>query len=67
MQNDVIRLESEVQTGNEALIKYEEKLERYEGKKQVNTPVYSTSWGSMKSYMSYKAITNTRSKQYQLQ
>lgn len=67
LQNDVIRLESEVQTGNEALIKYEEKLERYEEKKQVNTPVYSTSWGSMKSYMSYKAITNTRSKQYQLQ
>lgn len=66
LQNDVIRLESEVQTGNEALIKYEEKLENYESKKP-STPVYSTSWGSMKSYMSYKAITNTRSKQYQLQ
>jgi hypothetical protein len=66
LQNDVIRLESEVQTGNEALIKYEEKLENYESKKP-STPVYSTSWGSMKSYMTYKAITNTRSKQYQLQ
>ena len=66
LQDNVIRLESEVQTGNEALIEYEEKLERYEGKPQ-ETPVYSTSWGSMKSYMSYKAITNTRSKQYQLQ
>ena len=66
LQDNVIRLESEVQTGNEALVEYEEKLGRYESNKQ-NKPVYSTSWGSMKSYMSYKAITNTRSKQYQLQ
>lgn len=66
LQNNVIRLESEVQTGNEALVEYEEKLENYETKKPKKT-VYSTSWGSMKSYMSYKAITNTRSKQYQLQ
>jgi vacuolar-type H+-ATPase subunit I/STV1 len=66
LQDNVIRLESEVQTGNEALVEYEEKLEDYETKK-VSKPVYSTSWGSMKSYMSYKAITNTRSKQYQLQ
>lgn len=66
LQDNVIRLESEVQTGNEALVKYEEKLEKYETK-PVAKPVYSTSWGSMKSYMSYKAITNTRSKQYQLQ
>ena len=66
LQNNVIRLESEVQTGNEALVKYEKKLETYETKKPTK-PVYSTSWGSMKSYMSYKAITNTRSKQYQLQ
>ena len=66
LQDNVIRLESEVQTGNEALIKYEKKLEHYESQKQTNT-VYGTSWGSMKSYMSYKAITNTRSKQYQLQ
>ena len=66
LQDNVIRLESEVQTGNEALVEYEEKLENYESKKQAN-PVYGTSWGSMKSYMSYKAITNTRSKQYQLQ
>ena len=66
LQDNVIRLESEVQTGNEALVEYEEKLEDYEAKK-VSNPVYSTSWGSMKSYMSYKAITNTRSKQYQLQ
>lgn len=66
LQNNVIRLESEVQTGNEALVKYEEKLENYETKK-LSKPIYSTSWGSMKSYMSYKAITNTRSKQYQLQ
>lgn len=66
LQDNVIRLESEVQTGNEALIEYEEKLDNYERQKP-STPVYSTSWGSMKSYMSYKAITNTRSKQYQLQ
>lgn len=66
LQDNVIRLESEVQTGNEALVEYEEKLENYESKKQAK-PVYNTSWGSMKSYMSYKAITNTRSKQYQLQ
>ena len=68
LQDDVIRLESEVQTGNETLIEYETKLKNYESqaKQQTNT-VYSTSWGSMKSYMSYKAITNTRSKQYQLQ
>lgn len=66
LQDNVIRLESEVQTGNEALIEYEEKLESYKNK-QPSQPVYSASWGSMKSYMSYKAITNTRSKQYQLQ
>ena len=48
------------------LIEYEEKLENYEAKKP-SQPVCSTSWGSMKSYMSYKAITNTHSKQYQLQ
>jgi hypothetical protein len=66
LQDNVIRLESEVQTGNEALIKYEEKLDDYETKK-TSEPVRNTSWGSMKSYMSYKAITNTRSKQYQLQ
>ena len=66
LQDNVIRLENEVQTGNEALVEYEEKLEDYETKKAA-TPTYSTSWGSMKSYMSYKAITNTRSKQYQLQ
>ena len=66
LQDNVIRLESEVQTGNEALVEYEEKLEDYESTKP-SKPVYSTSWGSMKSYMSYKAITNTRSKQYQLQ
>lgn len=66
LQDNVIRLESEVQTGNEALVQYEERLEYYENK-QPTEPVYSTSWGSMKSYMSYKAITNTRSKQYQLQ
>ena len=66
LQDNVIRLESEVQTGNQALIEYEEKLDDYE-KKQPSNPVYSTSWGSMKSYMSYKAITNTRSKQYKLQ
>ena len=67
LQDNVIRLESEVQTGNEALVEYEEKLEDYEKPKSPSKPVYSTSWGSMKSYMSYKAITNTRSKQYQLQ
>lgn len=66
LQDNVIRLENEVQTGNEALVVYEEKLKSYESKK-TEEPVYSTSWGSMKSYMSYKAITNTRSKQYQLQ
>ena len=66
LQNDVIRLESEVQTGNNALIVYENKLKKYESSKP-STSVYSASWGSMKSYMSYKAITNTRSKQYQLQ
>ena len=66
LQDNVIRLESEVQTGNEALVEYEEKLESYENK-QLSQPVYSASWGSVKSYMSYKAITNTRSKQYQLQ
>lgn len=66
LQDNVIRLESEVQIGNEALVEYEEKLEDYESKKS-SKPVYSTSWGSMKSYMSYKAITNTRSKQYRLQ
>lgn len=66
LQDNVIRLESEVQAGNAALVVYEEKLERYETTKP-QTPTYSTSWGSMKSYMSYKAITNTRSKQYQLQ
>ena len=68
LQDNVIRLESEVQTGNETLVEYEQKLKNYESqKKQQSNTVYSTSWGSMKSYMSYKAITNTRSKQYQLQ
>lgn len=73
LQDNVIRLESEVQTGNAALIKYEKKLKHYKEDaknkevKKPTVPVYSTSWGSMKSYMSYKAITNTRSKQYQLQ
>lgn len=66
LQDNVIRLESEVYTGNEALVEYEEKLEKYESK-QPASPVYDTSWGSMKSYMSYKAITNTRSKRYKLQ
>lgn len=80
LQNNVIQLESEVQTGNETLVKYESKLEQYkteeeikkkaeEEKKQqqivISAP--SGSWGSKKTYMSYKAITNTRSKQYQLQ
>ena len=80
LQNNVIQLESEVQTGNETLVEYESKLEQYkieeeikkkaeEEKKQqqivISAP--SGSWGSKKTYMSYKAITNTRSKQYQLQ
>lgn len=73
LQNNVIQLESEVQSGNEALVKYEEKLNRYEteekaeSEKQEVATVPSVSWGSKKTYMSYKAITNTRSKQYQLQ
>ena len=34
LQDDVIRLENEVQTGNEVLIEYEGKLENYEKKKR---------------------------------
>lgn len=71
LQDNVIQLESEVQTGNETLVEYEVKLKKYEteAKKQqaVATVPSGSSIGYMKSYMSYKAITNTRSKQYQLQ
>lgn len=63
LQNNVIQLESEIQTCNDKLKEYEETLKKYEKSNQAN----STNWGSMKSYMSYKAITNTSSKQYRLQ
>ena len=69
LQENVVQLESEVETGNESLIEYEKKLKAYETekKKQQIVQVSTSNNGSMKSYMSYKAITNTRSKQYQLQ
>lgn len=70
LQDNVIQLESEVQTGNETLVEYEVKLKKYETeakKQQAVATAPSGSWGSKKTYMSYKAITNTRSKQYQLQ
>lgn len=69
LQENVVQLESEVETGNESLIEYEKKLKAYETekKKQQVVQVSTSNNGSMKSYMSYRAITNTRSKQYQLQ
>nr|DAT96458.1 MAG TPA: cell division protein [Bacteriophage sp.] len=69
LQENVVQLESEVETGNESLIEYEKKLRAYETekKKQQVVQVSTSNNGSMKSYMSYRAITNTRSKQYQLQ
>ena len=70
MQDNVIQLESEVQTGNETLVEYEVKLKKYETeakKQQAVATVPSVGWGQKKTFMSFKAITNTRSKQYQLQ
>lgn len=70
LQDNVIQLESEVQTGNETLVEYEVKLKKYETeakKQQAVATVPSVGWGQKKTFMSFKAITNTRSKQYQLQ
>ena len=72
LQENVVQLESEVETGNESLIEYEKKLKAYETEKKKQQVVQVStsnngSWGSKKTYMSYRAITNTRSKQYQLQ
>ena len=72
LQENVVQLESEVETGNGSLIEYEKKLKAYETEKkkqqviQVSTS-NNGSWGSKKTFMSFRAITNTRSKQYQLQ
>lgn len=71
LQEQVVELQSEVETGNEALIEYENKLKSYETVKrqaaQVSVSYNNGVWGQKKTYMSFKAITNTRSKQYQLQ
>lgn len=66
LHNEVITLQTEVNNGNQKLFEYEEKLKQYETKKPDNQP-NNADWGSKKTYMSYKAITNKSSKQYALQ
>jgi hypothetical protein len=66
LQNKITYLETELHNGNQALIEYEEKLLNYE-KYKIKSLGYGSDWGARKSYMSYKAITSTGSKQYQLQ
>ena len=66
LHNEVITLQTEVNDGNQKLLEYEEKLKQYETKAPDPQPT-NTSWGSKKTYMSYKAITNKSSKQYALQ
>ena len=81
LQDNVIRLENEAQSSQsgpsnveiEITAENDDALSDDDSSNHDDTYVGETettndaSWGSMKTYMSYKAITNTRSKQYRLQ